>query len=358
MHPLFEPYQIADLTIRNRFMRSPTTSYYSDDDGVLRDPIIDYYDELSSGGVGLIVKGHLYVLESGKVHIGQAGISHDKHISRLKELTSVVHRNNGAIIAQISFGGARSSVVERVAPSEYSEEDWVARALTEDEIGGIIEAFGNAAGRVMQAGFDGVQIHGAHGYLISEFLSRHVNKRSDKWGGSLKNRMRLLLEVYRVVRERVGNSLVGLKMNSDDFTKNGFMIEDSMKVAETICSHGLDLLEISGNGLGMDEQYYARALHKDPALKELGFAGHAERIREVTRPIPMALVQGFTRLSTMKAVIERGIADLVSMSRPLIREPDLVNSLQAGQDEATCIRCNKCSGEEVFGKTMLKCQLD
>lgn len=358
MHPLFEQFQIADLAIRNRFMRSPTTSYYSDEDGILRDPILDYYDELSSGGVGLIVKGHLYVLEAGKVHTGQAGISDDKHIPRLKELTSIVHKNSGAIIAQISFGGARSSVSERVAPSEYHEEDWVARALTGDEISAIIEAFGDAAERVMQAGFDGVQIHGAHGYLISEFLSRHVNKRDDQWGGSLENRMRLLLEVYKVVRKRVGKAVVALKMNCDDFTENGFMVEDSMKVAKTICDKGLDLLEISGNGLGMDEQYYARALHSDSALKELGYAGHAERIHGVTQPTPMALVQGFTKLSTMKAVIDRGITDIVSMSRPLIREPDLVNKMKAGQDEVTCIRCDKCSGEEVFGKTMLKCQLD
>ena len=355
MSLLFKPFRIGPLKIRNRFMRSATTSAWSDDRGVVRPEIIDLYSRLAEGGVGLIVKGHLYVTDSGKAHAGMAGISHDFHVPKLRELTDAVHGHGGKIVAQINHAG-NNSMVDRAGPSEYEGDGWRARALSSEELYTIVGAFGDAAERAMDAGFDGVQIHGAHGYLVSEFLSRLVNRRTDEWGGSLKKRIRLLNEVYDEVRSRVGSSTpVMLKINCDDFSPDGFTVDDSVEVAEAICKRGLDLLEISGGGVGQQSALHRRAKHYDPRLEEANFAGHAEKIRAATKPTPMSLVNGIRSRDCMEAIIEMDLADIISMSRPFIREPDLVKRLEAGQNKATCISCGACNSREVFGKNMLRC---
>jgi 2,4-dienoyl-CoA reductase-like NADH-dependent reductase (Old Yellow Enzyme family) len=357
MSILFEPYRIRGLTLRNRFMRSATTSYWADDEGIVKDAHVRLYRSLARGGVGLIVKGHLYVSENGKAHTGMAGISSDRHIPMLRRLTDAVHEQGGRIAAQINHAGVVHQP-DRAGPSAYNEDGWTAREMTVDEIEAAVEAYGDAAERAMQAGFDGVQIHGAHGYLVSQFLSRLVNRRTDRWGGSPENRMRFLMEVYDEVRGRVGNQPVLIKMNCDDFSPDGFTVDDSVEVAVAIAERGVDLIEVSGGGRGQQEALRARARHSDPAYAELAFAGHASKIRDATRPTPMALVYGFRKLETMRRAVEMGLTDMVSMSRPFIREPDLVRRLQSGQREVSCTRCDACRGDDVFGKTMLRCQLE
>jgi len=358
MSVLFKPYKIGSMELRNRFMRSATTSYFSDDRGFVRDENIELYRGLAKGGVGLIVKGHLYVMDSGRAHEGMAGISHDYHIPRLKELTDAVHEHEGKIVTQLNHGGY-NSITEKVGPSYYRGDDWSARALTEDELHEVVVAFGDAAERSLEAGFDGIQIHGAHGYLISQFLSKEANKREDEYGGSLVNRMRLLVEVYDEIRSRVGSVVpVLLKMNCDDFSPDGFTVEESAQVAKAICRKGLDAVEISGGGFGRRDELYERARTDDPEVEEAIFAGHAERIRGATRPTTMALVNGIRTLGCMKAIVDNGLADLISMSRPYVREPDIVRKLEKGQAKATCTSCGACSGSDVFGKTMLRCQLE
>jgi len=352
---LFEPFQVREMLLRNRFMRSATTSAYADEEGVVGDPIIRAYDRLSRGGVGLIAKGHLYVADNGKAHDGMAGISSDRHIPGLRALTDAVHRHGGRIVAQINHAGVVHRP-DRAGPSEYREADWSAREMTVDEVEAAIQAFGDAAERAMQAGFDGVQIHSAHGYLVSQFLSRLVNRRTDEWGGSLENRIRFLMEVYDEVRGRVGNEPVLAKMNCDDFSPDGFTVEDSVKVAKALSDKGIDLIEVSGGGRGEQKELRARAKHSDPAYGELAFAGHAEKIKAAIGPTPMALVNGFRRLETMQLAVDRGLTDAVSMSRPFIREPDLVKKLMEGQREAECIRCDAC--RSMFGKAMMQCLME
>jgi len=353
MSVLFEPFQIRDLVVRNRFIRSATTSAFADDEGRVKDAIIRRYEQLSRGEVGLIVKGHLYVLDNGKVHKGMAGISHDKHIPLLKKLTDAVHKHGGHIVAQLNHGGVVHQP-DRAGPSVYREDDWASREMTVDEILAVVEGFGEAAERAMQAGFDGVQIHGAHGYLISQFLSRDVNKRTDEWGGSLENRMRLLLEIYDEIRGRIGNEPVLVKLNSDDFSPTGFTVNDAVKVAKALSDRGIDLIEVSGGGRGKRQDLRARAKHPD--YPELDFAGHAAKIKAAINSTPMGLVGGFKPLETMNRVIEEGLTDMVSLSRPFIREPDLVKKLKQGQREAHCIRCDAC--RENFGVAMMQCLLE
>jgi 2,4-dienoyl-CoA reductase-like NADH-dependent reductase (Old Yellow Enzyme family) len=356
MSILFEPYKIGLMEIRNRFMRSATTSYWSDEEGVVKPEIIRLYENLSKGGVGLIVKGHTYVMDSGKAHVGMAGISSDHQVPKLRELTDAVHRHGSKVVTQLNHAGYKS-VVDRAGPSIYGESGWEGRALTVDEIHGIVDAFGDAAQRTVDAGFDGVMIHGAHGYLVSQFLSRLANRRTDEYGGSLGNRMRLLEEIYDEIRARVGASYpVLIKMNCDDFSPDGFTVDDSVEVAAAMAKRGMDLIEISGGGVGqVRELRQTRAKSDDPALSEVNFAGHAAKIREAIKPTPMGLVNGIRSRRCMDALIEKGVSDLISMSRPYIKEPGLVKNLEAGQLEATCISCDACSGREVFSKMMLMC---
>jgi len=359
MIDLFKPYQIGGLEIRNRFIRSATTSAWADDRGIIRPEAIRFYEGLAEGGVGLIIKGHLYIDSKGKAHQGMAGIHSDEVVPKLHELTDAVHRHGGAILAQINYGGYQAGAGERAGPSEYQGEGWKARAFTTSEIWSIVDKFGEASVRAIDAGFDGVQLHAAHGYLISEFLSKHANTRTDEWGGELKNRMRLLKEVYEDVRGRLGaDAVIAMKINCEDFSRDGFTVDESAQVAHAMAIRGIDLIEVSGGGIGQDEKYKTRAKHSDLTLSEPIFAGHCEKIRAVTKPKPLALVNGFRTLPTMQAIVDRDIADLISFSRPFIREPDIVKKLQAGQEEVTCIRCDACEADGVFGKAMLRCRVD
>jgi 2,4-dienoyl-CoA reductase-like NADH-dependent reductase (Old Yellow Enzyme family) len=165
--------------------------------------------------------------------------------------------------------------------------------------------------------------------------------------------MRLLHEVYDEIRGRLGNSPVLIKLNCDDFSKGGFMIEDAVIVAQTLAEKGIDLIEVSGGGRGRQQDLRARA--KNPEYPELDFAGHAIKIREATRPIPMGLVHGFTKLDTMQKVVENDLTDMVSLSRPFIRETNLIESLNE-QIEVSCIRCDAC--RKNFGVTMMHCLLE
>jgi 2,4-dienoyl-CoA reductase-like NADH-dependent reductase (Old Yellow Enzyme family) len=359
MVDLFKPYKIGGLEIRNRFVRSATTCAWSDENGVVRDEMIRYYEQLAKGGVGLIIKGHLYIDPRGKAHVGMAGIHDAIVIPNLKVLTDTVHRQNGAIFAQINFGGYQASAGERMGPNDYQGKDWKARAMSTTEIWNIVDKFGAAAERAIHAGFDGVQIHAAHGYLVSEFLSKHTNIRTDEWGGPLRNRINLLHEVYDEIRNRIGFDIpVAMKINCDDFSRDGFAVDEAAQVAHVMAVRGIDMIEVSGGGIGQEDQYRYRAKHSDPILSEVNFAGHCEKIRDNTKPKTLALVNGFSTLTAMQTVVDHGIADLISMSRPLIREPDLVKKLQLGQKEASCIRCDACHATGVFSKEMLRCQLD
>lgn len=342
MSILFEPFNIGKLKIRNRFMRSATTSYCSNEQGILRPEIIEIYEKLSRGGVGLIVKGHLYVSDEGKPHSGMAGISNDKHVLGLKELTEAVHSHDGKIVAQLNHAGI-DSLIDRAGPSEYHGVEWKARALTRKEILQVVKAFGYAAERVVISGFDGVQLHGAHGYLISQFLSKVSNKRTDCWGGDLRKRMKLLHEIISEIRLRVGDFPLMVKLNSDDFSPSGFTVDEAVKVAKTLSERDVDLIEVSGGGVGRQSELFARARSSDPNLEEAYFAGHAEKIREATKPMPLALVGGIRSKCTMETILRKDTADLISMSRPFIREPDLVNRLEVSHDRSKCISCDACN---------------
>ncbi|MHA1667141.1 MAG: oxidoreductase [Candidatus Heimdallarchaeaceae archaeon] len=357
MSQLFTPFSLGDLELKNRFIRSATTSYWSNEEGILTDPILSYYEKLAKGNIGLIIKGHSYVSEKGKAHTRQSGLCSEKHIPKMKELTKIVHSFGSRILAQLNHGGYTCKQ-DRATASLYKTEKWTARALAVDEIEQIIEDFSLAAEFALQADFDGIQIHAAHGYLLSQFLSDNVNKREDKYGGSLKNRAKFLLDVYSEIRKKVGKEVViGVKLNTDDFAKEkGIQIGDSILVGTWLSEKGIDFIELSGGGPLQDSNLRKkRGRAQLSSYSEATWGAHAKKFREKVQSIPLSLVDGIRSKKTMETLLDEGIVDLVSMSKPFICEPNFVSLLEKGQGKSSCVDCTLCISRKYFGKTMLRC---
>ncbi len=343
---LFQPGRIGTLELRNRLIRSATAERMADPDGRPRGSLRDLYRELSQGGVGLIITGHLYIHPSGKAHPEMTGIHDDALVADLAELTAAVHDAGGRVAAQINHGGmqcSRATVSQTIAPSAV-DAPFLARtprAMTAHDIASAVQAYADAAQRARDAGFDAVQLHGAHGYLISQFLSPFTNRRTDEWGGDLNHRTRFLRTVCDAVRERVGPDYpVFIKLGMMDAVEGGLTPQEGAEVAASLATMGLDGVEISG-GIGGGE-----SLNTRPGIRaeadEAYFRPLARRARALTS-LPIALVGGLRSREVMERVLEAGDADFISMSRPFISEPDLANRLRQGlQERASCISCNQC----------------
>jgi 2,4-dienoyl-CoA reductase-like NADH-dependent reductase (Old Yellow Enzyme family) len=276
------------------------------------------------------------------------GIHSDELVPDLAALAGVVHRENGRVAVQINYRGAQRWAGRKSEPADSSAGPAIpphhgAREMTPDEIELVIEAFGQAARRAQQAGFDGVQIHGAHGYLVNQFLSPLINQRGDEWGGSLEGRMRFLRAVCREIRQQVGPDYpVLIKLAMMDHAEGGLTAEDGVQVVAALEGMGLDAVEISG-GIGgtlkWDANMRPRILSESD---EAYFRELAVKARPATS-LPIALVGGFRSRSVMDAVLNAGDADFISLSRPLICEPDLPNKLRAGlQERSSCISAGRC----------------
>lgn len=340
---LFEPVSIGTLRLPNRTVRSATAEYLSDEEGRPLPELSEMYCALARGGVGLIVTGHAYVHPSGRCRVQMSGIHDDALIPDWAALVERVHEAEGRIAIQLNHGG-RQCDPEAVdgplfAPSPIALNDESPRPqeLSERQIEDLIRAFGDAAGRAKEAGFDAVQIHGAHGYLINSFDSPASNWRRDAWGGSSTRRLRFLEEVAAAVRDAVGNDYpVFVKLGTVDFVRDGLTEDDGIEIIRHLADMGLDGVEISG-GIGGGSM---RAGIREPE-DEAYFLPIARKARYVTN-LPIVLVGGLRSRQVMRRVLDEGSAELISMCRPLIREPDLVNRIREGQPRATCISCNQC----------------
>jgi len=355
MSILFEPRYVGKMEVKNRFVRSATAEGTADADGVVGDELFDMYRNLAKGGVGLIITGHAYVQLNGRAGGDQMGIHKDELVPRLRELADEVHTasHDCKIAVQIAHAGrqaARRIVSDPVAPSVVTESvtGITPREMTEADIEECINAFANAARRVKQAGFDGVQLHSAHGYLISSFNSPYTNRRTDKWGGSPENRMRFLMETYRRVRAEVGSDYpVMVKLNAEDFVDGGIEIDESALIARALSEEGIDAIEVSG---GMYESPRRKGVIRMGIRKpeqEAYFLPHDEKIKEAVGNTPVMAVGGMRSVSIMEDVINAGKADFISLCRPLIREPDLPNRIKSGNQKADCISCNGCMSSRV-----------
>lgn len=355
-------------------------------EGMPTDETQHFYERLARGGAGLIITGYAYVNETGRSYPLQNGIHHDKVIPGWRRITDSVHEAGGKIAMHIVHGGrqVKPSAPGRrksMAPSAFPDFVYftLPRAMTGKDILQTIQNFGDAAARVKEAGFDAVQIHGAHGYMVSGFLSPLTNRRRDEWGGDFERRFRFLAEAYKAVRKAVGSDFSVLyKLNMQDFVPFGTTPRESFPTARRLAELGLDAIEISGGTyesvLGMMrgnscadiltrdrntfmKLYFKAVLKLEEHLlpfKEAYFLPYAMRLKP-TLDIPLILVGGIRSPEMAEKIIASGSADFVSMARPLIREPKLPNRWVKGDVRpAQCVSCNRCTGEVEQGNR-LKC---
>jgi 2,4-dienoyl-CoA reductase-like NADH-dependent reductase (Old Yellow Enzyme family) len=334
--------RIGVTEIKNRFLRSATVESMADIDGNVTDALLKLYYDLARGGAGLLITGAATVEPAGKAFVHQMCVYDDKFIPGLKKLANVIHRyGEGCKCAVQIFhqGTSGYGFSYGATDSGYSLND-----VREEDIIATIRAFGDAAGRVKEAGFDAVAVHGAHGYLLSEFLCPVTNNRSDKWGGSLENRMRFTLEVYNAVRKRVGENFPILwKLNTSDYIDEGNSIKEYARVARQLAEQGVDLIELSG---GIKEQVKLRAkLKKESGAQEAYFAWALDAMKEAIAgtSTALALTGGIRSLPAMEELLHKG-TDFIGICRPLICEPDLPDRLLKTTDrrQSKCTSCNKC----------------
>ncbi len=344
MTQLFTPYKIGSISIPNRLIRSATAERMASEDGTPLPSMIELYRNLAAGGAGLIITGHFYVHPNGKAHPEMTGVYSDDLIPGLILLSEAVHQEGGLIAAQINHGGMNSSDwKDPMAPStvKLAGMERPAREMTINEIEETIRNFGQAARRVKEAGFDGVQIHSAHGYLISEFLSPITNQRTDHWGGDFDRRLNFLREVYTSVRQNVGPDFpVLVKLGMEDYPENGLSAADGALIASYLEAMGMDAIEIS-SGIGKPG---VGSIHKGvrTEAEEAYFRPLAKLARQSTR-LPLSLVGGMRSRNVMESVLASGDADFISICRPLIREPNFPNMLKAGiVERSACLSANNC----------------
>jgi len=378
MKSLFEQNELAGIPLKNRLIRSATHEAMADEAGRPREQLARLYERLSRGGIGAIISGFLGVHRQSHGYPHMMLLDRDEHIPDYQALLEPTKKQGTPVIAQVAHLGGKfhASMVKSdvLAPStkNYAPFGVKARAMTPGDIEETIDAFVQAIRRCREAGFDGVQVHAAHGYLLSEFLSPHCNRRTDSWGGDTERRFRIVGEIMRGARQEVGDYPLLLKISGHDWDKNGMTVPEAIKLARLFQEAGGDAVEVSSGGvnaldmsrttkipveaiLNLDPQYtkYHPVAKKILAvLLPLGVKNPrpiynynveaAARIKEQL-DIPVIVVGGLRKLDEMEQVITEGKADYVALCRPLIIEPALVeNFLNGKQDRSKCIDCDYC----------------
>ncbi len=378
---LFNETVISGIAVKNRIIRSATHDGLADENGAPSDKLIAKYEHLAKNEAGCIITGYAAVSRNGvSPYPRMMKIFDDSVIDKYKELTEAVHRHGTPVILQIAHCGRQTSSkaigVQKVAPSNVLHAFYPdkAKELNNAEIHGIINDFIAAAVRAEKAGFDGVQLHGGHGYLLHDFLSPFGNRRKGSWGGSLENRCKIVELIIKGIKEKT-NLPVWIKLSAEDNRKGGMNIDSSVEICKRLERAGCDAIEVScgtvQDGMNtmrselmpMDAVFKYREpcasfpkilkkislpaanlvnpLIKQPKPLENFNVANAETIRKNVS-IPVIAVGGIHKVSDMEKILTEGKADFISMCRPFICEPDLAKKLANGQLEAKCIMCNYC----------------
>jgi NADPH2 dehydrogenase len=319
---LLKPLKVGSLLLSNRLVMPPMATSKAEPDGKVSQAILDYYAEKSEGGyISLIIVEHSFISQEGKASENQMSIADESVVENLKKLAEVIHRNGSKCIMQINHAGSAAEkeiigtipVVPSAVVNPRKEND-IPHELTTNEISNIVTAFQNAASRVKSSGFDGVEIHSAHGYLLNQFFSPLSNKRTDEYGGNVLNRIRIHLEVIEAVRKTVGADFpIFLRLGASDYIEGGTEIEDSIIAAREFEKAGVDILDISGGYCGFsipggtNGQGY--------------FAPLSEAIKKNVS-IPVILTGGITEAKAAEQLLSDGKADLIGVGRAILRDSE------------------------------------
>jgi 2,4-dienoyl-CoA reductase-like NADH-dependent reductase (Old Yellow Enzyme family) len=375
MKTLFDKTKISKMDLKNRFIRSATWEELADEKGHLTDELINLYEDLAKGGVSTIITGFANVMEFDQPAPNMIGIYDDIFIDEYKRLSNKVHEYDTNIIMQIVHGGPKwgpsavEHLITKTTPKKMSKEEIkgvvqafadaalrvkrsvehlvarkIPKEMSKEEIKGVVQAFADAALRVKKAGFDGVQIHAAHGFLLSMFLNPYYNKRTDEYGGSIENRAKIVFQSYEAVRQALGEDYpVLVKVNCEDFMDDGLTGEDSLYVCRILSEMGIDAIEVSGGSYSSRENE-GPIRRVDTPEEESYFKDYAAKIAEEVK-VPVSLVGGNRSMDNMDKILNSTKIEYFSMARPFICEPDLINRWQEGNTEpAKCISHDTCSG--------------
>jgi 2,4-dienoyl-CoA reductase-like NADH-dependent reductase (Old Yellow Enzyme family) len=354
---MFDRTSINGMGLANRFVRSATWEGLATKDGSVTPALTDKMVELAKGGVGLIFTGYTFVSREGQSSPNQMAVYDNRFVPGLTEMVKAVHAAGGKIALQIVHGGAFSSAdlsgMEVVGPSVREKDGKpVCRSLSKKDIAGIVDAFSQAAVRAKKAGFDAVQIHAAHGFLISQFLSPALNNRTDEYGGNLPNRARLLLEVVRSIRQTVGRQYpVLVKLNSEDFLEGGLTRDEAIQVAALLEQAPVDAIEYSGGTVASPQPLMPPRPGALKSMENEVFYREAARLYKQKIKVPLMLVGGIRSYEVADELIKSGTTDFISLSRPLVCEPGLIKRWHEGnRGKAECISCNSCFGPPSGGE--------
>lgn len=377
----FQPMSIAAVQLKNRIIRSATHEGMAEKDGCPTKKLRELYARLAKGGAGAIITGYAGIQQNGKCPLHRMlMIDQDRFIGPYHAITDGVHELGTPIFLQIAHSGrqtrSKATGMPTVAPSAirdkfYSED--MPKPLAEGEIEEIIDNFVKAIERAKRAGFDGVQLHAAHGYLLSEFLSPYSNHRQDQWGGTTENRFRIIGEIYDRARRVVGDYPLLVKLNAYDGRKGGMRVDEALRVARLLEESGCAAIEVSC-GTTEDGMYMTRgpklpidaifahtfkykslpswrkslmrpfaSLISRPAKPLANYNAEAAQAIKANVGIPVIVVGGIASLPDIRQIVGEGKADAISMSRPFVIEPGIVKKFQEGkQDRSKCIQCNFC----------------
>ena len=327
MKKIFESVTLKNMTLKNRLVRSATWEGIANPDGSITEEAYEIYEELAKGGVGAIITGFTSVALHDYYFDGMMRLSDDILIPQYKKLTDIIHKENVPVITQLALGAyyrEKNGRYHQVEPDD----------MTEEEIHYVIRQFTCAAVRAKKAGFDGVQIHAAHFFFLSRFISPAVNHRKDAYGGSTENRTRILLEIMDGIRKEAERLHITVKINSSDFTFGGLEESESLAICRLLDEAGIDSVEVSGNGTSVGGI--------KPHVNEGYFAPFAAEVAD-SISCPVIVVGGFRSLDTMEDVLNKSKIELISLSRPLLREPDLPNKMKTDPAVVSkCVSCNAC----------------
>lgn len=334
------------VELKNRIAKSAMSEAMGSRDFTSNQGLCNLYDRWSDGGAGLLITGNVMIDKTSLGEVGNVVIEKGIEDSFLKKWSASATNKNTHIWVQLNHPGKQTPKFickAPVAPSAIALKPPMdkmfntPRELTETEIYDLIERFGYAAKVSKDNGFTGVQIHGAHGYLVSQFLSGHSNQRNDKWGGTAENRMRFVTEVYKAIRTKVGPDFpISIKMNSADFQKGGFTQEESMNVTKHLSELGMDLIEISGGTYEAPEMM--GNVKKESTIKrEAYFLSYAEEVRKVVKT-PLMLTGGFRSSVGMNQALSSGACDVIGLGRSLAINPDFPNELLTGKPTESAVK--------------------
>lgn len=353
---MYSPFNLGAIQIGNRLVASAMFEYGADN-GRITEKINNRYLELADGGAGLIITGMHAISASGAVAPIMVNTEYDGYIKDLEKIANTVHAKGGKIVVQLQHCGGKTCQADgydhfSVCDKKVSDS-CVYHEATKAELQKVTADFAAAALRCKKAGVDGVQIHGAHGYLINTFLSPSTNHRSDEYGGDIENRARLLFEVYNAMRQAVGNGfIIGVKFPFSDLNENSIRPEESLFVCKELERRGINFIEVS-SGMVMDNSSasFTPVVRNDNQAPFLKYASWLAN--EID--IPVISVCGYrTPDMVERALIETKIA-AVSFGRPLVREPDLPKRWKNDSSPAKCISCNRCCNS--FGDGIITCQI-